>query len=204
MLSDDFSESTYTGAKMEVSNYSTPRRTYRPSPCITVQQLLDVNSCGKPAEAEAGALGSNLDDAPFNEAWNYRSAVRMLMYHLGSKSFPEIAFAVHQCARFAHNPKQSHGKAVKRIGRYLPLGTKGNGLIIKPGQDLKLDVSADADFASLWNAEDVHDPICVRSRYCGLLGKSNIDTQPCAPCNHWLPPPIYGKLKSSQEREGIE
>jgi hypothetical protein len=112
---------------------------------LAVLQLSEANSVGTPAEAVT--LGSNLDDDPFNEAWNYRSAVGMLMY-LASNSFPEIAFAVHQCARFGHNPKQSHGKAVIRIGRYLR-GLKGNGLIIKPGEDLKLDCYADADFAGL-------------------------------------------------------
>jgi hypothetical protein len=82
---------------------------------LALLQLSDANSCATPAEV--GALGSNFDDAPFNEVWNYRSAVGMLMY-LGSNSIPEIAFAVHRCARFAHNPKQSHGKAVKRIGLF--------------------------------------------------------------------------------------
>jgi hypothetical protein len=87
----------------------------------------------------------------------------MLMY-LASNSYPEIAFEVLQCARFGHNPKQSHGKAVIRIGRYLR-GAKGNGLIIKPGEELKLDCYAsDPDFSGLWNSKDVDDPICVQSR----------------------------------------
>jgi hypothetical protein len=44
---------------------------------------------------------------------------------------PDIAYAVHQCARFSEDPKEEHSKAVKRIGRYLA-GTKNEGLLWKP------------------------------------------------------------------------
>jgi hypothetical protein len=35
---------------------------------------------------------------------------------------------------------------------------------IVPTNDLKLDLWVDADFAGLWNMEDVQDPASVRSR----------------------------------------
>ena len=59
------------------------------------------------------------DDGPrHNEKWEYASAVGMLMY-LAGNSHPEIAYAVHQCARCTHSPRESHSVAVKRIAKYL-------------------------------------------------------------------------------------
>ena len=87
----------------------------------------------------------------------------MLLY-LSNNSRPDIAFAVHQCARFSHAPKQSHALAVKAIGRYL-LRTRTQGcLILQPSGDLAIDCYVDADFAGLWTYEDAQDPLCVKSR----------------------------------------
>ena len=87
----------------------------------------------------------------------------MLLY-LASNSRPEIAYAVHQCARFTHNPKASHAKAVKRICRYLK-GTRDQGMILTPSKEcLAVDCYVDADFAGQWNSEDPQDPLCVKSR----------------------------------------
>ena len=54
----------------------------------------------------------------------------MLMY-LAANTRPDIAFAVHQAARFSHAPRQSHAIAVKRILRYLK-ETRDKGLIMTP------------------------------------------------------------------------
>ena len=51
--------------------------------------------------------------------------------HVMSNSWPDIAFTVHQCACFMHNPKQSHAVAVKCIVRYLS-SMKGKGLCWLP------------------------------------------------------------------------
>ena len=56
-----------------------------------------------------------------------------------------------------------HEKAVKRIGRYLK-ATREKGLILKPNDDLNLELYADSDFAGLWNIENPNDAISVRSR----------------------------------------
>lgn len=37
-------------------------------------------------------------------------------------------------------------------------------MIIRPMNDLKLDLFVDADFAGLWNSEDANDPVSVKSR----------------------------------------
>jgi hypothetical protein len=64
---------------------------------------------------------------------------------------PDIAYAVHQCARFAAKPKYEHGKAVKQIGRYL-LATKTKGLEVTPSEE-SLEDYADADFSGNWNID---------------------------------------------------
>ena len=48
------------------------------------------------------------------ENWHYRSVIGMLNFLINS-THPELAFAVHQCARFCENPKLSHERAVKKI-----------------------------------------------------------------------------------------
>jgi hypothetical protein len=86
----------------------------------------------------------------------------MLLY-LSQNSRPDIAYAVHQCARFTHVPRQSHAVAVKRILRYLN-STKDKGMTLRPNYNLTIDCFVDADFAGLWKAEDDQNPLCVKSR----------------------------------------
>jgi len=77
---------------------------------------------------------------------------------------PDIAYAVHQCARFSVEPKVEHANALKWLGRYL-FGTRDKGLILRPSSDT-LDVYVDADFAGNWNFEDaMSDVDTARSRY---------------------------------------
>ena len=97
-----------------------------------------------------------------DENWEYRSIVGMLLYLAGS-SRPYFAYTVHQCARFAHNPKESHEVGVKHIIRYMK-GTKGKGSILSPDTATpQLDLYVDADFDGLFTAEDVQNPISVKS-----------------------------------------
>jgi hypothetical protein len=83
--------------------------------------------------------------------------------YLSSNSRPDCQFAVHQCARFSHTPKDSHAKAVKRLCRYLE-GTSTQGLILAPTKDLALDCYCGADFAGLHGYEPDQDPVSVKSR----------------------------------------
>jgi hypothetical protein len=86
------------------------------------------------------------DDSPTHDEslFHYRSVVGKLSY-LEKCTRPDVAYAVHQCARFASNPKEEHTKAVTLIDRYL-LGTRDKGIICKPTQD-SLTRYADAGFA---------------------------------------------------------
>jgi hypothetical protein len=148
---------------------------------IKATGLEECNSDRSPAATDA--LGKDVEGEPMTEDWSYASVVGMLLY-LASNSRPEIAFAVHQCARFTHAPKKSHAQAVKRICRYLK-GTNRDGLILKPTGELAIDCYVDADFAGLWKREDDQDPMCAKSRTgfvftiagCPLIWVSKMQTE---------------------------
>jgi len=133
--------------------------------------------------AEYGALPKDADGPPATESFNYASVVGMCLY-LAGHSRPDIAFAVHQCARYTFAPKAIHEKALKRIGRYLKR-TRDKGLTMKPGSDLKIDCYPDADFAGLWSYEDPQDPSSAKSRTgcvitvlgCPVLWFSKLQTE---------------------------
>jgi hypothetical protein len=74
-----------------------------------------------------------------------------------------FGIAVNCCARYMFNPRLSHEKALKRIGRYLK-ATRDIGLILNPSGDLKIDAYPDADFAGLYGYEKNNDPACAKSR----------------------------------------
>ena len=101
-----------------------------------------------------GVLRSDPDAAPFDAPWNYRSIIGKLNF-LAQNTRPDIAFAVHQCARFVSNPNQTHQIAVKHLCRYL-LGTRDKGMILHPNMDHRLTAYADADFAGLWHKDFTH------------------------------------------------
>ena len=145
--------------------------------------LQDCNSTRTPSQK--AALSLDKGGAKFSEPYNYASVVGMLMYLTGNTR-PDITFAVHQCARHCHDPKEIHGKYLKQIGRYLR-GTKERGIVLKPikVEELHLECFADADFAGLWGAEDSDDPHCVKSRTgflimvnkCPIMWASKLQTE---------------------------
>ena len=122
-------------------------------------------------------LGTDKEGTEFAEQWIYSSVVGMLLY-LAVKSQQEIAYTVHQCAQFTHNPKASHGNAVKRICQYLK-GTQTKGMLLQPTHELTIDCFVDVDFAGQWNVKDPHDPLCVKSwmGYVLMVGKCPV---------HWV------------------
>jgi hypothetical protein len=54
-----------------------------------------------------------------------------MLTYLSTSMRPDIAFLVHQCARFSVAPKCCHELAVRRIVRYLK-GTSDEGYILRP------------------------------------------------------------------------
>jgi hypothetical protein len=108
-------------------------------------------------------LRRDLDGKPFDELWDYRSVIGKLNF-LEKSIRPEIAYAVHQCARFLSNPRNSHSNAVKYLCCYL-MSTKDMGLIMHPDTTKSFEVHVDCDFAGNWVKEDaMNDPSIAKPR----------------------------------------
>jgi hypothetical protein len=121
--------------------------------------------------AEAKPLTRDEDGEKPQGSFSYASIVGMMLY-LAGHSRPDIAYAVNCCARYMFNPRLSHEKALKRIGRYLK-ATRDKGLILNPSGSLKVDAYPDADFAGLYGYEKITDPACAKSRTGFLITVSD-------------------------------
>ena len=99
------------------------------------------------------------------ESWHYRSLIGMLNY-LVNCSQPELAYSVHQCARFCAEPKQSHERAAKMIMRYLMYikRIKKLGIRYVPEKNKSLEAYVDASFAGGWNKTWSNEATSVMSR----------------------------------------
>lgn len=141
----------------------------------------DCNGCDTPATTDP--LHADLHGQGFKEDWKYDSVIGMMMY-LANNTRPDIAYAVHQAARFTHQPRHSHAVGVKRIARYLQR-TRNEGMWFCPQTDLRVDCYVDADFAGSFSVANKQDPVCAKSRtgyvimYRGapLLWASKMQTQ---------------------------
>jgi hypothetical protein len=134
---------------------------------IDAMGLQNANPKDTPATE---TLGSYKEAPRFSGDYNYRSVIGMCLYLTGTTRI-DCAFAIHQCARFSHDPREPHHKALKRLVCYLKK-THYQGLIINPPKSKEpsvLNLWVDADFAGLWGKEDPEDPACVRSRTGFLL-----------------------------------
>lgn len=136
--------------------------------------------------ASSKLLSRHPNSEDFDNSFHYRSVIGKLNY-LEKGSRMDIAYAVHQCARFSHCPKKEHGDAVRWIARYLK-GTRSKGYIMTPDKSKGLEVHVDADFAGNWDAEIAfEDRDTARSRHgyiisyggCPLTYKSQLQTE-CA------------------------
>ena len=96
-----------------------------------------------------------------------------------------ISYAVHQCARFATFPKQSHADAVRCIVRYL-IGTKDEGVIFLDPSNASFYCFVDADFCGTWNPETAEgDASTSKSRTgfvikyagCPIVWQSKLQTE---------------------------
>lgn len=148
---------------------------------LNATKMSRCNGCDTPATVDP--LHADKDGAPFKEDWQYDAVIGMLMY-LAGNTRPDIAYAVHQAARFTHGTRNSHASGIKRILRYLQK-TRTEGLWLRPQEHLRVDCYVDADFGGLFSVEDKQDPISVKSRtgyiimYRGapLLWVSKMQTQ---------------------------
>ena len=118
-------------------------------------------------------VGMDVDGDPCMEEWEYCSVVGMMLYLVGITCL-DIAFAVHKCARFSHNPKRSYKTALKYITRDLQ-GTTDKDLILTPNSDrLQLDPFAGTDFVGLFVAKYKYDLVSVKSRTVLLMNFDRI------------------------------
>ena len=150
-LEDEGSLTKYLGVDMQINNNGTMELK---QPFLIERILKLICSEGenfesktniRPTPAVKPLLHKDLDGPDRKCDWNYRQAIGMMTY-LQNTTRPDISMAVHQCARFSIDPKLSHERAVKRIGRYL-LGTQSKGLLFKPNLKKGVVCYVDADFA---------------------------------------------------------
>ena len=157
-LADEGDLSAYLGIDITKSNNETWTLS-QPFLIDRIINALNLENDSKVHDTPATEiLTSDKNGEPFAESWHYRSVQGMLTYLAGSTR-PDIQFAVHQTSRFCNDPRASHGKAIKRIGRYLKR-TRDKGLIFSPNKDNGFEDWADADFAGGWNLKDSG---CLRS-----------------------------------------
>ena len=77
----------------------------------------------------------------------------------------DIAYAMHQCAKFCSDPKESHVEVIIYLGRYLK-GTRNKGLILDLSAKDFFLVWEDADFLLNWVQQTTEvDPSTAKLRF---------------------------------------
>ena len=126
----------------------------------TLPGLKDANPASIPGLSTV-LLTKDTNGKSIKGFWNYRSMIGMLNF-LSNSTHPELAYSVHQCARFCENPKYFHEMAVHQIVKYVlsiaadaskfnKSFSKFKGMIHKPDHTKGFDVFVDASFAWDWN-----------------------------------------------------
>lgn len=125
---------------------------------------LDTTTKGKTIPAQTSKiLSRHTNSDAHDNSFHYKSILGKLGY-LEKGSRPEIAYIVHQCARFSISPKIEHAKAIRWLTRYL-FSTRDKGMIFKPDITRGLELFVDADFAGNWDPNETHDIDTARSRH---------------------------------------
>ena len=184
-MTDEGDLSDYLGVKIEQLPNGTIKLT---QPHLIKQILADLGfneRTGSKATPAASTVKLHRDTygKAFDEEWHYRSIIGKLNFVEKSTRL-DLAYSVHQCARFSADPKDSHAKAVKRIGKYLH-GTRDKGLILNP-KDHSFNCWVDADFVGNWNRVTAEvDPSTAKSRTgyvityagCPIVWASKLQTE---------------------------
>ena len=119
-------------------------------PQLIDSNLKDVKFQNNTIEKDTPALSSVIlqkdsHGKPFNNDFHYWRVIGKLNF-LEKSTRPDISYAVHHCARFCENPKQSHGDTIRRLCRYLK-ATRDKGIICNPDGDKSYECWVDNDFA---------------------------------------------------------
>jgi ribosomal protein S19E (S16A) len=125
---------------------------------------LNFNKGMKPTNIPAystSILTAGKERPPHKADWNYQRIIGKLNF-LEKPCCPEIACAVHQCARFSTDPRNNHTDVVKQIIRYLK-DMEDKGIIYKPN-DHSFKVFTDANYCGLWDKSiAMDDPMTTKS-----------------------------------------
>ena len=118
-ISDEGKIDDYLGVKIERLPNGSIKMT---EPHLIDQILEDLNlhhngSKYKPKAVNTPAMHTirlkcDVDAEPHKENWSYRSVIGKLNF-LEKSSCPDLAYSVHNAARFPLDPKESHSQAVK-------------------------------------------------------------------------------------------
>ena len=170
----------------ELHDYLGTRLTKQADGRIELQQKKTIDNCldmlgmgpspknvkthDTPAESSK-ILHADEDGDTRKHAWNYRAVVGCLNY-LQAMTRPDLAYSVHQCARFCNNPKLLHEQGLKRICRYLYL-TRDQGLIFKPNLKDGFKCYVDADWAGNWLKTRPNDKTGALSRTGYIITYAN-------------------------------
>jgi hypothetical protein len=185
-VTDEGQLSDYLGVKIERRDDGTILLT---QPHLIDQIISDLGLKPNTKTKDLPALSSktlnrDTNGHPFREDWHYRSIIGKLNF-LEKSTRPDLAYSVHQCARFSSDPKASHAQAIKQIGRYL-MANRDKGIILQPNANMGLEDWVDADFCGSWDREyAIEDPTTARSRsgyvirYCGcpITWRSKLQTE---------------------------
>jgi len=169
-IEDEGQIDDYLGVKIEKGDEEGTYTLTQPHLINSVLEDLQLLNHGKAATSKSADTPATFESklhqdkggAPFTYPWEYRSVIGKLNF-LEKSTRGDLAYSVHQCARFMTSPKKSHGEAVKRIGRYL-LGTRGKGVVLRPDKTKSFECYVDADYCGNWNPLVTDDPSTAKSR----------------------------------------
>jgi len=165
-ITDDGTLGDFLGVKIERDELTDSVTLTQPQ--LIEQILKDLRLAGnkvvtKETPARVSAMLRRSPEAPpFDGSFNYRSVIGKMNYLLTTRM--DLAYAVHQCARFASDPRSPHGNAVRWIGRYLAT-SKDKGITFTPDESKSFEVYVDADFSGNWAKDAAEwDTDTARSR----------------------------------------
>jgi Reverse transcriptase (RNA-dependent DNA polymerase) len=149
-ITDEGTLDEYLGVKVE----QLPNGTIKLLQPQLIQQILDnLGFNGRTTTKDSPAaptvrLHRGVHRKPYTNNWHYQSIIGKLNF-LEKSTRPDIACAVHQCARFCLEPKGSHTTAVKRIKKYL-MDNRDKGMKLSPKAH-SFECYVNADFVGNWN-----------------------------------------------------
>jgi len=134
----------YTGCAFERSSDSKSIKIVQTAFIDKIIERFNIRTTA-PTPASSGRQLRPKEEAEPGGQWPYREAVGSLMW-VATMSRPDIANAVREVARHAHDPSRKHWDAVQRILKFLKY-TRTMGLTFDKGKGLDLVAYSDSDYA---------------------------------------------------------